>query len=173
MRFKINEIGDGGLSLSLPVTPAWLKNECPDLEATPGKGPLMLRGRLTRARDDVFFHGTLRGVLELPCARCLERAELALDLPITVTFLPDEPDEDDDDKEDEHVAGFDGDSIDLGPQVREQIILGFPINCFCRPDCAGLCPTCGVNRNQDPCDCAAHAEQPRTPLAKVLGKLKV
>ena len=37
--------------------------------------------------------------------------------------------------------------------VREEVLLGVPDAPLCRPDCAGLCPTCGADRNVGPCDC--------------------
>jgi uncharacterized protein len=41
----------------------------------------------------------------------------------------------------------------------------------CREGCAGLCPTCGINRNQAKCDCPAEPADARlAPLAKLLGK---
>jgi uncharacterized protein len=52
----------------------------------------------------------------------------------------------------------DGD-IDLGPLVRDAVVLELPMAPLCREDCAGLCPECGANRNEGPCGCVA----PRDP----------
>jgi uncharacterized protein len=41
--------------------------------------------------------------------------------------------------------------IDLGPLVREYLILEIPISPICMPDCQGLCPVCGENRNTNEC----------------------
>ena len=54
-----------------------------------------------------------------------------------------------------------GDHIDLEPMVREVLVLGLPMAPVCRPDCAGLCPTCGVDRNRGPCACPAGETDPR------------
>ena len=43
--------------------------------------------------------------------------------------------------------------LDLAPMVREEVLLAVPDAPLCRPDCAGLCPTCGADRNAAPCDC--------------------
>jgi uncharacterized protein len=48
-----------------------------------------------------------------------------------------------------------GDQLDLRPVVREVVLLDAPANPLCRPDCAGLCPSCGVNRNDETCSCDA------------------
>jgi uncharacterized protein len=178
MRFRINEIGDDGLALDLPLSAEWLKTECPDLDATLAKGGLTFRGRLSRdgEGDDAFLRGNIRGALTCACARCLEPARLPLDLPVNIAFVAraQEKDQDDEDEdEDVDVAPFDGDEIDVGPQIREQILLAVPINPLCRETCAGLCPFCGGNRNLVPCDCASRQETPRTPLGAALGKLKM
>jgi uncharacterized protein len=44
--------------------------------------------------------------------------------------------------------------VDLEPMLREVIVLEFPMApVVCRDDCKGLCPECGVNRNEVDCDC--------------------
>lgn len=40
-------------------------------------------------------------------------------------------------------------NIDLGPLVREYLLLEMPISPVCRPDCKGLCPICGANLNEE------------------------
>jgi uncharacterized protein len=53
------------------------------------------------------------------------------------------------------------DVIDLEPMVRDALLLELPLAPLCRDDCAGLCPTCGANRNDEPCDCAEAEPDPR------------
>ena len=43
--------------------------------------------------------------------------------------------------------------IDLAPMVREEVLLAVADAPLCRPDCAGLCPICGADRNDGPCGC--------------------
>jgi uncharacterized protein len=45
------------------------------------------------------------------------------------------------------------DQIDLAPMARELVMLELPVAPLCRDDCAGLCATCGANRNDTPCTC--------------------
>jgi uncharacterized protein len=51
------------------------------------------------------------------------------------------------------------DTVDLGPMVRDAVVLELPMAPLCRADCAGLCPQCGADRNEGPCSCVA----PRDP----------
>jgi uncharacterized protein len=47
------------------------------------------------------------------------------------------------------------DTIDLGPLVRDAIVLELPMAPLCREDCRGLCPQCGADRNESDCQCVA------------------
>jgi uncharacterized protein len=51
------------------------------------------------------------------------------------------------------IAYYDGDVLDLGEMIREQFFLAVPLKRLCREDCAGICPTCGGNRNLTRCEC--------------------
>jgi uncharacterized protein len=53
------------------------------------------------------------------------------------------------------------DSVDLELVAREAILLDLPLAPLCRPDCAGLCPTCGADHNVGSCACAPVAADPR------------
>ncbi len=48
-----------------------------------------------------------------------------------------------------------GDQLDLTSMVRELALLDAPSSPLCRPDCAGLCPICGVDLNHTSCSCTA------------------
>ena len=42
--------------------------------------------------------------------------------------------------------------INLGPFLRDEIILSVPIKPLCSEKCMGLCPICGVNLNKTTCE---------------------
>jgi uncharacterized protein len=158
MRYKIKDIGDEGLDIHVAVTEAWLKAECPDVDARPAEGGIVLDGRIEQAGDEYLLRGALRGGLLTQCVRCLEPATLALDVPVMLTFVegeePKGEEEDEDDAED--VITFQDGVIDVGAEIRDELLLALPMGPLCREDCAGICPTCGANRNLTPCDCAQH-----------------
>ena len=68
------------------------------------------------------------------------------------------------------VGYYEGDRLDLGEVVREQILLALPLKPLCREDCRGLCPACGQNRNLVPCGCPP-PEEPGDPRLEPLRKL--
>jgi uncharacterized protein len=169
MRYRIKDIGDAGLEVQVPITAAWLGTECPGVEVEPGSDGLHLTGRFDRSGESYLLRGQLRGTLNTACSRCLEPATVPIDLPIVVSYEEsDEQDEEAADDEDGDVRSFTGGEIDLGPELRDEILLAMPIGPLCRPDCAGICSVCGGNRNANPCDCV---EKQRMASSK-LGALK-
>jgi uncharacterized protein len=178
MRFKIKEIGEEGLPIDLSVSAELVATVCPDLGAVPGPKGIHLRGQLLKTGEDLFLRGRLQGSLHGSCARCLEKAVVGLDLPVNVSFVPrpeDGPEPESEEEDDVDVVFFAGEELDLAPEIRDQILLAFPINPLCAADCAGICPVCGGNRNQIPCACVTQQGDPlkANPLAAALGKLKI
>jgi uncharacterized protein len=80
------------------------------------------------------------------CRRCAEPVTGQLEIRVHERFGDDA---------DEDFYPIVDDTIDLGPLVRDAIVLELPMAPLCREDCAGLCPRCGANRNEGDCGCVA------------------
>jgi uncharacterized protein len=174
MRYRIKDIGDAGLEVQVPITAAWLATECPGVEVEPVPQGVALHGRIDKSGESYLLRGQLRGALGTACSRCLEPAAVELDVPVVVSY--EETDEDGEesaaDDEDGDVRSFTGGEIDLGPELRDEILLALPIGPLCRPDCAGICSVCGGNRNANPCDCEAKQRMASSKLS-ALKDLKI
>jgi uncharacterized protein len=128
--------------------------------------------RLMRTDRSILAKGTLCADVELTCSRCLSFFNCALALNIEEEYSPTTdtmtgallPLNDE--------TGFftiDGHNIlDLTEAIRQYALMAIPMKPLCDEDCGGLCPTCGCNRNQAPCDCPA---EPVDPRWSELGKL--
>lgn len=122
-----------------------------------------LRGvlRFSRTSRGILVQGTLETQVPAQCARCLDDVPIRLTIPLEEMFVyPAEPDAEFNVPE----TGI----LDLAPLLREEIILQIPIGTLCRPDCAGLCPTCGKNLNLGPCNCAHDDVDPRLAALRAL-----
>jgi uncharacterized protein len=86
--------------------------------------------------------------LEGPCMRCLEPA--ALDLEVEAREI-DQARTDDPELRSPYV---DEDELDIGRWAHDATMLALPTRLLCRPECLGLCPTCGEPLND--ADPAAH-----------------
>jgi uncharacterized protein len=174
MQFKIRDIGDEGLDVRLVVGGDFLAAECAGVDARPGADGLVLTGRLSRSGDDFLLRGKLAGGLLVSCARCLEDATVPVAADMTVCYVDRETASKGDEEEDDDVPDVvpikDG-TIDLAPEVRDEILLALPVSPLCAEGCLGLCVVCGGNRNQRACDCG---EKQRAATSKfaALQKLK-
>lgn len=101
---------------------------------------------------EVIVRGTVRGVMARECRRCLTPMTQELDTEVTMVFSP----SDDLAEDDGEIRLIDPSEIDidLGPPLREELTLSVPSYAECRQDCRGLCPRCGVNLNDEACDCS-------------------
>jgi uncharacterized protein len=68
------------------------------------------------------------------------------------------------------LTEYSGDAIDLGQMMREQFYLALPMKPLCMPDCKGLCPVCGKNRNRETCSCESTWVDPRFEVLRNLKK---
>jgi uncharacterized protein len=183
MQIKAKDIGEDGVDVDLAVTPAWLEQQVLDPGVKPSPEGLRFKGRVEPSGpsfQEFLVRGKLQGALITPCSRCLEDATLPLDVDVSVLFvdkgrkLPgqgNDTDEDDASLEAPDVLTFDDGIIDLGEELREEILLALPTQVLCAEDCKGLCPVCGGNRNQVPCQCEDAQKQAQSKFA-TLAKLK-
>jgi uncharacterized protein len=117
--------------------------------------------RLTRTSRGILVQGLLHTQVNGECVRCLTETSIPIDVPIEDIFVyPPEPDA-------EFTVADDG-ILDLAPLIREETMINTPIGVLCKPDCAGLCPTCGKNLNEGPCDCEHEDIDPRLSALKAL-----
>jgi uncharacterized protein len=122
---------------------------------------------ITQEHTAVFAQGAVAGWIAVTCSRCLAPARLVVDGPFHITFLPRESLPADDGEEvelaedDLDVAPYQGDELDLEPQLREHLLLAVPIAPLCDEACRGLCAQCGADLNRGPCGCPALPVDPR------------
>ncbi|MGZ8594072.1 MAG: YceD family protein [Actinomycetota bacterium] len=95
--------------------------------------------------EGILVSGHLRGTFRLRCARCLKDFSQPFDVEVHEMFVP-APDEDADD----YPLDPEG-SIELEQMVRDAIGVEIPFSPLHSPDCQGLCPVCGGDRNLGEC----------------------
>lgn len=129
-------------------------------------GPLRVTGRLSSAGPGRFYwHGKVAGDIVLPCRRCLADATVHVEDEQHVIFAEAGSDEADD--PDVRVLDERSNIIDLRPTLREQWVLNAPTFAVCREECQGICPTCGKDLNEGPCDCPGSRDSRWDALRRV------
>ena len=149
LSFPVRTILQGAVQVDTELAPDAAVWQAHDVRPLTG---IRVTGRLSGAGAGRFyFSGGLHGTAAGECRRCLTPVEFVVQGHLQLIFA---------DAEDENADEPDvypliemGTAVDLQPAIREQWLLdasGLPL---CRPDCKGLCATCGSELNAGPCAC--------------------
>lgn len=109
--------------------------------------PLDLDLRIESVSEGVLVTGTVSAPTSGECARCLTPITGRVDIDLTELFAyPDSATDETTDSDEIGRVGAIGvpDTVDLEQPVVDAIGLALPFSPLCGPDCAGLCPECGV-----------------------------
>lgn len=116
--------------------------------------PIEGRITLTNSGRGILVQGQLTTALAEHCSRCLRDAESAITIDLEDEALPSIDIETGLPVGDQDEPGSlrldDHHELDLEPAVRDAISLAEPIAPLCRPDCPGLCDTCGEDLTAQP-----------------------
>lgn len=168
MRYNVSQLLKGHVGETRHYQ---LQNEIAELD--PAIKPLAdLNGAvdLIRTNEGILVRANLHSTVELTCSRCLTEFAFPVRFQIDEEFYPTTdimtgarlPQPEEADKatliDDHHI-------LDLTEIVRQDLTLALPMVPVCRNNCQGLCPICGKNQNDEPCDHKNDIVDPR--LAKL------
>ena len=154
MKINAHAVPEAGLDLSDAISARGAGLDSPELDVV-GDCHLSVRLRKLGARYHVT--GAIRVTVALTCARCLARMEKVLEPSLQMVFESAHASatrtETQIRNRDLGLSFFEGNEIDLGPELRQAVLLAIPHKPICRADCRGLCPSCGANLNVESCRC--------------------
>ncbi len=134
MSVTLPEIRIGGVAYAGPAVPA------------------IARVAITRLTSGLLMRLRLSSTIMGPCHRCLEGAAV----PVSIDVSEYQADRPEPGAEAEEVCDYlAGGDLDVATWAVDAIVLAIPLKILCRQDCAGLCPSCGVDLNQATCACPA------------------
>lgn len=110
--------------------------EFPDMLYT---APIKLSGDVEKNAGTLRFQGRLSTAVKRVCGRCVKETAEVIGLDFDWFF----------DLEGKDV-------IEPLENVRELLILEHPLVYLCKPECKGLCPHCGKDRNEGACKCSGN-----------------
>jgi uncharacterized protein len=182
MDFKVSELEREPIDFDLEVAPGAV-----DLgEEAEQAGQLAASGRAEVLHEhrgprdivaDIRLKGSFSGRFQVPCARCVEPVEIPLAADFDLIFRPAAADSEATERSitapETEIGYYQKDSLLLEDVLREQVLLSLPVRTLCKPDCKGLCPRCGQNRNTQPCHCDEGPADPRwEALSGLRGRIK-
>ena len=135
MKIDANKIPPEGSALEEEIDALALGLET---EIIKFQGPIKIKADISKITNTVSVSLVLSACLRAQCSRCLNdftfdlKKDLKLNYPVN-NLNP---------------------IIELEEDVRQDIILDYPIKPLCKDNCKGLCPKCGKNLNEGGCSCA-------------------
>lgn len=129
-------------------------------------GPVRGSVRLHRTNQGIFASGTVTVPVHLACTRCLTEFDTEVTFPLQEEYYPvidvntGLPVSTTEDTELAFPINRHHE-LDLREAIRQNLVLALPVRALCRDECAGLCPQCGKNLNEGPCDCQLEAVDER------------
>ena len=127
--------------------------------------PIKYEGDIYKVGKDKLVNINIYYNYEEACGRCLDlftsksKATLSGRLVENPELNHDEED---------NLIYYDGEKLDLTENIVETIILNLPMKPLCSKKCKGLCPECGINLNEDQCNCESEYVDPRFEKLKEL-----
>ena len=138
MKIHVNRVPFEGLREEAAYDPKTLDLERFDVHLDE---PIAVSSFITKDDEELVVQAEIRCVLGFSCARCIEVFRLPLQTAATLSY---------------HVKPTD--VIDITQDIRQEILLAFPMIPVCQETCRGLCRLCGQNLNVAPCQHAQHPE---------------
>jgi uncharacterized protein len=136
VKITINQVPAEGLYLEEQIDPSVLDLNTDLIKVRP---PLKLSAQINRITNALTVDLNINGVISADCSRCLNEFEWVFNKDLRLTYPLETSDV----------------FIDLSPDIREEIILEYPIKPLCKVNCQGLCLKCGKNKNEGGCNCGS------------------
>ena len=136
MKIFISQVPAEGIFLEEEIKPVELELET---ELIKFRTSLKIKAQVSRIIDAFIVELNMSAVLFAGCSRCLDEfewefnkdAQFSYPIVSSVSF------------------------IDLNPDIREDVMLDYPIKPLCSISCKGLCLECGKNKNEGGCNCGS------------------
>ena len=134
IKISVRDITSEGLDVdrSIPKEEIGLSAQEADIRSL-----LNIKAHLQKVDNFIVADARIKAEIGYACARCLEELSSLEERSYKFDFELDPTSE----------------TIDLGEEIRQEIILANPARVLCCKDCKGICPECGMNLNKEKCKC--------------------
>lgn len=176
MFFSIEQLERRPADFAITLKPGELEFLDPSLAQS---SELVAKGRvelISATVGEIRTRGHLEVEMQAECDRCLEPAKFPIQADFEVFSQPLEEPETGGSAEVEigeaetAIHFYEGSGIELGEILREEILLRLPMRKVCGPECKGICPQCGRNRNREACGCGVQLADPRWSALQEIAK---
>ena len=134
MKIDARQIPDEGVTLTEDFSPGSLELNTDFIRFLL---PIKAKAVIHKSYNAINVILTLSSQVAISCGRCLQEVKKDFNRQISLNYALDKSNP----------------IIELDPEIREEIILDYPMKPLCGIDCKGLCPKCGMNLNEGGCNC--------------------
>lgn len=113
--------------------------------------PVEFIGSFEKKEGYIELVAKIKCDLKLTCSMCLDEFDQSFEFDVNETFSRD--------GNHESFQIPENGKIDLSEIVEENIVAYLPIQKRCSESCKGFCSQCGINLNNESCDCMMHIEE--------------
>lgn len=135
MKIYIDDIPNDGLMLTGQIDPQKLSLGLEKVGVTFIK-EVAVKVKARKIDAELLVDVSLKTPVEYTCSRCLAKVENVFEKSFSTSYQV-----------------HDGDVIEIDEDVRQELILDYPMKVVCKEDCLGLCSNCGQNLNMGECNC--------------------
>ena len=136
MKIYVDRIPEEGLEIIEQLDPYTVLSDFDSQSAVVIK-PIDVKAKVIKVAKEVVIDVTLEAPVEYTCSRCLAKFQNSLKKKFSISYEVKQ-----------------GDVLEVDEDIRQEIILDYPMKIVCKPDCKGLCVNCGQNLNITECDCS-------------------
>ena len=134
MKIYLNQVPETGLSAEAEFEPSTLDLDTEDAQVV---GPVTVQYSVSLEKEELLAHLEIGCTRELVCARCLVPFEDHFSKEVDLVYP---------------TAGLA--FVDLTDDIRQEIVMEYPMKPLCQEGCKGFCPQCGQNLNEAACGCS-------------------
>jgi uncharacterized protein len=175
---RLDEIPQAGHSLNVRLDADKVRASLPDAYRIDGSRGGEVNGLVMLVDENLHVAAKISVAAAFDCSRCAEPSSGQWTTRIETLFVPagrnstklggDELDDEPFDDLVEYVGRF----VDLRPTLVQALAVALNPYPVCTDGCAGLCPECGANRNENKCTCTRPVDPRWGPLADILGTMQ-
>jgi len=136
VKIDINRIPAEGSTFEENIDPLTLDLETEIIEFS---GPIKIKAEVSKITNAVTVDINFSALINTICSRCLCQFANDIRKRFKLNYQAD------------RIKPI----IDMDVDIREEIIMDYPMKSLCKPDCKGLCSKCGVNLNKEECKCVS------------------
>ncbi len=121
--------------------------------------PVKVEAKAVKNSSCLTVECNIEVITNFACDRCLENYKSKLEVNIEFIIASDKKIQSDSEEMIFITRGED--EVDISKNIRDAILLAYPVKRICSQECKGLCSLCGKNLNKGDCECVNINVDPR------------